>query len=179
MSLILSILKYSNKILEQNKLYAQDQHPDILLSDNQFKRQATLQSAKCMHYCKSVSLFVYWARCSAVVSLFPSKVGLKFLSFSAKNLWSFHKVVVLFLSFLCRPTEDVICSAAWDTSICTHGRYIICETSSRKLSGLIGKIKLSIKRMNHIWQTLNDRLEEGIVREVHLSFKSLLYSQLQ
>lgn len=98
--------------------------------------------------------------------------------FCQKNLWTFHKAVILFLSSLLRSTENGTCNATWDTSIYTHGRYIICETSSRKLSGLIGKIKLSIREMNHIWQILNDGLEEVIVHELHFRFKFLLTSQL-
>lgn len=133
------------------------------------------QSTKCMHFCNCV--FVHWSRCSEM-SLFPSKVSLKFLSFSAKNLWVFPKVVILFLSFLLRSTENDICNATWDTSIYTYGRYIICETSSRKLPSLIGKIKLSITGMNHIWQTLTDSLEEAIVCEMHFGFEFILTSQL-
>lgn len=165
-----------DKTLGQNELHSYEQHLDILLSDNQFKHQAIFQSTQCMYYCKSVSLFT---RVGALKCLFSRQRSVwNFFHFlPKKNLWTFYKVVILFLSFLLRSTENGICNATWDTSIYTHGRYIICETSSRKLSGLIGKIKLSIRGMNHIWQILNDRLGD-IFRELHFIFKCLLTSQL-
>lgn len=92
----------------------------------------------------------------------PQRSIWNFFHFLRKNLWAFHKVVILFLSFLLRPTENGICNATWDTSIYTDGRYIIC---SRKLSGLIGKYKLFTRGTNHIRHILNDRLEEVVVHE--------------
>lgn len=173
-TLFLKFWNILDKTLGQNELHSYE-HLDILLSDDQFKHQAIFQSTQCTYYCKSVSLFTRLGTLKCCLFSHQRSVW-NFFHFSAKkNLWTFHKVVILFLSFLLRSTENSICNATWDTSIYTCGRYIICETSSRKLSGLIGKIKLSIRGMNHIWQILTDRLEDVIVivRELHFSFKCL------
>lgn len=172
-----AFLNIPNNFFVQNNLYAYEQYPDILLSYDQFKHQATVHTAKCIHYCRSVSLFT-WLDALKWCLFSHQRSGWNFFHFLQKNLWAFHKVVVLFLSSLLRWTENVIRNTARETSIYILSRYITFESTPRKLSGFIGKIKLSITRMNHIQQILNDSLEEAIVHELHHKFMFPLNSQL-